>query len=299
MSFGHLIATGRPVERVMPSATATPPPGSRSAERGSPADDRSVDAGAGGETIAAVAATAGSMGERQRECPSGAPCSASVIAMSLVDPVSETNTTVDPNAPRRLAVSARAMRNSSGSGSGIRLELEAQIGGGGRVGQGADRHVVGAGRRQLGDAVEGDPTEISTLARPRSGSALLHLNGGKIVEQDDVAPDWIAWSTCSNSGPRPRSPSSGLRPSSAPASSSPRPAGVVVLISTPSSRPPRYSCRAARTAYSRAPAASAWLRVSRIVILPWRCTNRGPGRDAGHALHQIERGPLRGQHRGS
>src|SRR5687767_230563 len=98
------------------------------------------------------------------------------MAMSLVDRVSETNTTVDPNAPRRPAVSARAMRNSSGSGSDIRFELEAQIGGGGRVGQGTDRHVVRTGRRQLGDAVEGDPTGDLHLGAARDpGQRVLHL----------------------------------------------------------------------------------------------------------------------------
>ena len=139
--------------------------------------------------------------------PSGAPRSASVHATSLVEPTSAYQRTRRANGPSRRRTSQRQTRlgeiRPAGPAHSVRhrprLNLEAEVGGGRRVRQRADRHVVGAGRGQLRHPRQRDAAGDLRLRAARGTAARASMMSGvdRLSSRMMSAPARSASSTCS------------------------------------------------------------------------------------------------------
>src|SRR5688572_9460053 len=119
--------------------------------------------------------------------PSGTPRSASAPATSFVEPTSAYQSTCREKIPARSPAMASALARSSGSVMASDPNLEAEVGGGSRMRQRADRHIIGAGLRKFRHPRQRNAAGDLGL---RASAALPHrvddVRRGEIVEQDDV-----------------------------------------------------------------------------------------------------------------
>src|SRR6266545_2781429 len=85
------------------------------------------------------------------------------------------------------AASAAAMSRGTGSDIHVRLELEAEIRGGRGMRERADRYVIGAGLRELRDALERHAARQLRLRAPGNPpDRFPDVLDRKVVDQDDV-----------------------------------------------------------------------------------------------------------------
>lgn len=170
MSFGHFTPVRSPVAASTPSATATPAAivisesaardGCRMTDTYNPApggDDQRRPRRPRPDDWALAAMTT----------PSGAPFVAAANARSFVEPTSSCHER-SVKEPSREPMRANAWRMSSGT---KRFNLEAQIHRRRGVGQRANRHVIRACRRQLGNPLQRDAAGDFGLRTP---AASLH-----------------------------------------------------------------------------------------------------------------------------
>src|SRR2546428_422389 len=97
------------------------------------------------------------------------------------------NRIVDPMPWSRPRTRSKASAKSAGRLE--RLELKADIDGGRRMRERADRHIVGAGRCKLRDSLQSHAAgdfDLRTSAREAHGFA--NLVGCHVVEQDERRP---------------------------------------------------------------------------------------------------------------
>ena len=144
------------------------------------------------------------LGERRRDVVGRARLRRSSAAASPngAAPLRRSARRAPPRGPEAAGRTSRACRPTMrhrAAASHVRLELEAQIRGRRRVRQRADRHVVGAGRRELGHPIERDAAGDLDLraaarsgARPRGSSSIDRLSSRMMS-----APAASASSTCS------------------------------------------------------------------------------------------------------
>src|SRR5690242_948507 len=94
------------------------------------------------------------------------------MATSLVDPTDARCVTEVARQPRR----GRMRSSASAKSASDRFDFKADVDGGRRMRQRADRHEVGAGARELTDALERDAArdlDLRPPARARDGGANL------------------------------------------------------------------------------------------------------------------------------